>query len=106
MVAQVLVRDLTFGKMDGNNNPPPLNAESCNFDNSHCRRCRHIVLPNNSPSRRRCVLPYDSPSEAVDCCVSTSEEILRSIALNVLILPIPSRSGLGVIKVQEEKRKM
>ena len=68
MVAQVLVRDLPFGNMDGDNDSPPLNAESCHLDNSLCHRRRHIVSSNNSPSRYRCILPSDNPSEAVDCC--------------------------------------
>ena len=37
MAAQVLVRDLPFEIMDGDNDPPPLNAEICHFDNSCCR---------------------------------------------------------------------
>ena len=62
MADQFLVRDLPLGNMDSDNDPPPLNAESCHFDNSRCR-CRHrIVSPNNSPIRRRRVLTSDNPS--------------------------------------------
>ena len=106
MAAQVLVRDLSFGNMDVGNDTPPINVESCHFDNSLCRCChrRRIVSPNNSPIRRRRVLPSDNPSKVVDCCVSTSEEILRAMDLNFFVSPRTSRSGLGVIKVQEEKR--
>ena len=32
---QVIVRYLTFGNTDGDNDPTPLNAESCHFENSH-----------------------------------------------------------------------
>ena len=73
MAAKVLVRDLPFGNMDGDNDPPPLNVESYHFDNSRCCCCCRIVSPKNSPSRCRRVLPSDNPSEAVDCCVSTSK---------------------------------
>ena len=105
MADQVLVRDLNFGDMDGNNDPPHINVESCHFDNSRCRRRHRIVSPNNLPSLRRRVLPSDNPSEAVDYCASTPKEILRSMALKVFIRPRTPRSGLGVIKVQEEKRE-
>ena len=106
MADQVVVIELTLGNMDGDNDPPPPNVEICHFDKSCCRCCRRIVLPKNPSSRRCRVLPSDNPSEAVDCCVSTSEEIFRSMPLKIVIRPRPSRSGLGVIKVQEEKRKM
>ena len=105
MSAQVLVRDLHFGNMDGDNDPTPLNAESYHFDNSLCRCRRNIVSPNNSPSRCCRFLTSDNPSEAVDYCASTPKEILRSMALKVFIRPRTPRSGLGVIKVQEEKRE-
>ena len=57
MADQVLVRDLTFGNMDGDNDAIPLNAEICHFDNIHCHRRRRILSSNNSPSRRHNVLP-------------------------------------------------
>ena len=47
MADQVLVRDLPFENMDGDNDPPPLNVESCHFKNSRCRHCHLIVSPNN-----------------------------------------------------------
>ena len=99
MAAQVLVRGLPFGKIDGDNDPPPLNAEICHFENIHCCRRRRIVSTKESPSCLRRVLISDNPYEDIDFCVSTSEGIFRAMALNFFICPRPSRSGLVVIKV-------
>ena len=105
MAAKVLVRDLPCGNMDGDNDPPPLNAENFRFDNSPCRYLCHIVLPNNSPRRRRRALPNENlEPETVYCW--TTENISRSMALQFFILPRPSRIGLRVTKIQEEKREM
>ena len=72
MASQVLVRDLTFGNVDVDNDTlPPLNTEICHFDNSLCRRLRRIFSPKNSPSRRSRALPSENPEpETVDCWVT------------------------------------
>ena len=102
---QVIVRYLTFGNTDGDNDPTPLNAETFRFDNSPCRYRCHIVLPNNSPRRRCRALPYENlEPETVYCW--TTEDISRSMALQFFIRPRPSRIGLRVTKIQEEKREM
>ena len=100
MTDQVLVRDLPFGDMEGDKYPPPLNTEICNSDNSCCHCRLRIVLPNNSPSP---LLPSNNPSKSIDFFVCKSEEILRAIYIKFFICPRISRSGLVVIKLQEEK---
>ena len=82
MSDQFLVRDLPFGNVD-------------------VGRCRSIVSPNNSSRHFHCVLPSENLTEAVDCCVSMFKDISRVMALNLFIRSITSRSGLGVIKMQE-----
>ena len=49
MAVQVLLNDLPHGDMDGDIDPPSLNAEIYHFDNSRCRCCHHIVSSKNLP---------------------------------------------------------
>ena len=79
MADQVLVKDLSLGDMVVG------------------PRIR-IFSINNSTCHLNHVLPSENPDEAVDL-VLVLEYISRAMALNFFILPIPPRSGLGVIKV-------
>ena len=104
MTAQILLRDLHSGNIYVNTDPPPINAEIYHFDNNRCCCRRRIVSTNNPPSCRRRVLPSENPEyETVD--FYTTKYISRDMALNIFILTRPPRSGLGVIKMQEEKRE-
>ena len=97
MAAQVLVRDLPFGNMDVDNDPPSLNAKIFHFDKSLCS-CRRTVSPKNLPSHQNRVLPSENPEpNTVDCWMIeywVKEDILRGVDFTFFMRPRPSRSGL------------
>ena len=105
MVAQVLVRDLPFGDIDGDNYPPPINSERCYFDNIRWRRRPRRAFRNNLP-RRRCRIMLSENSEPVTIYWWVNKDISRAAALKIFIRPIPSKSAFWVIKVQEDNLEM
>ena len=99
------MRDLPLGYRYVGNDPPPINMENVYIEIILCCGRKRIVPHNKFLCRRRRIISSDNPApDTVYCWVT--EDISRTMNLNFFIHPIPSRIGLGVIKLQEEKREM